>query len=465
MIASAVIQTLLLLSSGAFNVLIHPGTLNVSNQLFISSVILMIGFGQGLFLVTLKVVVRFLTGWNIQFSSSYLFAPLATAMSNSINGRPGETDINTPIVTPMQPRATQCTEGRPSAYDGFDSEDEDADVTATHFMPELEMAIDERRNVYTDIYLLGIATFTTTYCIDTVSPIPTTAFISGLLVMSIVQTINIAVILTRSTSFLDADTARAMRGKRLLTVTSCAFATAAFVVFCVGLSSANMPAVSMTNIFDVTFSIVLPLIAPWLLITVSPKQQPLRTLFECTPFVFTLCASFTLFFLATRGEMSALVHQLSTVVAEENNATKTVLPGNVIEVELHSDVNASLHFNLDIFSTTSIDSTGNIPMLIFAPFVKIPTIVVVLANVMNRSNLVVITALLVTMSLREITQTATDKSAYHAYCLALTLSVISLLFNVTKYIKTPSWILSRSTASGDRGRSGSLTKDASLGEV
>ena len=163
--------------------------------------------------------------------------------------------------------------------------------------------------------------------------------------------------------------------------------------------------------------------------------------------------------------MSALVHQLSTVVAEENNATKTVLPGNVIEVELHSDVNASLHFNLDIFSTTSIDSTGNIPMLIFAPFVKIPTIVVVLANVMNRSNLVVITALLVTMSLREITQTATDKSAYHAYCLALTLSVISLLFNVTKYIKTPSWILSRSTAPGNRERSGSLTKDASLGEV
>lgn len=133
-----------------------------------------------------------------------------------------------------------------------------------------------------------------------------------------------------------------------------------------------------------------------------------------------------------------MVRELSTVVASGNNVTTTDLTGNVIDIELRSDVNTSLHFNLDLFSTTSIDSSGNIPMLMFAPLVKIPTIVVVLANVINRSNLVVITALLVTMSLREITQTNTDSPAHHAYCLALTLSSVSLVFNVLKYMKNPS---------------------------
>jgi hypothetical protein len=452
MIAAAIVQTVVLLTSGAFNVLLNPGTLAVSNQLFVSSVILMIGFAQGLILVTFKVIVRLITGWNLHCSSSYLFAPLASAMSNSVNDRPGETDVNTPIVTPIQPRSVQSTHGRPSAYDGYDTEDDDADVTATHFMPELEMAIDERRNVYTDIYLLGIATFTTTYCIDTVSPVPTTAFVSGLLIMSIAQSTNIMVILARSNvTYLDVETTRAMRGKRLLTVTSCIFATGAFVVFCIGLADAKMATESIQTMFDVTFSIILPLIAPWLLVTVSPKQQPLRTLFECTPFVFTICFSFVLFFLATRGQMSAMIHEFSSAVANENNSntTKAVISGNVVELQFHSDVNASIHFNMDVFSTTSVDSAGNIPMLMFAPLVKIPTIVVVLANVINRSNLVVITALMVTMSLREIAQTDVNSSAHRAYCGALVLSIMSLVFNVFKYMKLPNWVLS---VHGDRDR-------------
>jgi hypothetical protein len=444
MIAAAVIQTALLLGSGAFNVLLNPGTLNVSNQLFVSSVILMIGFAQGFVLVILKVLIRFLTGWNIQCSSSYLFAPLASAMSNSASDRPGETDVNTPVVTPTRPRQTPDTPARASVYDGYDTDDDDADVTATHFMPELEMAIDERRNVYTDIYLLGIATFATTYCIDTVSPVPTAAFLSGLIIMSITQSVNIVVILSRSTTgFFDEDIARAMRGKRLLTVTSCMFATVAFVMFCLGLAGANLRSASIQTIFDMIFSIVLPLIAPWLLITVSPKQQPLRTLFECTPFVFTICGSFVLFFLATRGQMSAMIHDFSTNIANEMNNTQAVVTDNVIDIELHSNVNTSLHFNMDIFSTTSLDSTGNIPMLMLAPLIKIPTVVVVLANVINRSNLVVITTLMVTISLREITHTRVDTPAHRAYCIALALSLVSLCLNVLKYIKLPAWVVSQ----------------------
>jgi hypothetical protein len=454
MIAAAVTQTIILLTSGAFNVLLNPGTLAVSNQLFVSSVILMIGFAQGMILVICKVILRFITGWKINFSSSYLFAPLASALSNSVNDRPGETDVNTPVVTPMQPRCVQGTPGRSSAYDGYDTEDDDADVTATHFMPELEIAIDERRNVYTDIYLLGIATFTTTYCIDTVSPVPTTAFVSGLLLMSITQSANIMIILSRSkASYQDADVNHAMRGKRLLTVTSCIFATGSFVMFCIGLAGAKLPTESIKTMFDVTFSIILPLIAPWLLITVSPKQQPMRTLFECTPFVFTICFSFVLFFLATRGQMSAMIHELSNVVANQNNATSAILTNNMVELQFHSDINASMHFNMDMFSTTSVDSAGNIPMLMFAPLVKIPTIVVVLANVINRSNLVVITALMVTMSLREITQTEMNTSAHRAYCVALTLSVMSLIFNVLKYMKTPNCLTYRHRNPGQQSRS------------
>ena len=460
MIAAAIIQTMLLLSSGAFNVVLNPGSLSVGKQLFVSSVILMIGVAQGFILLMLKMVIKYTTGWSIRFGGGYLFAPLASALSNSVNDRPGETDVNTPVVTQMHPQCLPAQQ-RSSVYDGYDSEDEDSGVTASHFMPELEVAIDERRNVYTDVYLLGIAIFSTTYAIDTVSPVPTTAFVSGLMIMSIAQSANIVVILSRSTAgYFDGELADAMRGKRILTVTACVFSTASFCMFCIGLAHAKITNTSVNDLFDVVFSIILPLIAPWLLVSVSPKQQPLRTFFECTPFVFTICCSFVLFFLTTRGDMTTMVHNLSNaIVVGDTNITSTeaqVLPNSVIEIEFHSDVNASLQFNLDLFSTTSVDSAGNIPMLLFAPLVKIPTIVVVLANVINRSNLVVITSLLVTMSLREISEGEVDTHTYRAYCVSFVLALVSLILNVFKYMKTPMWILNLA----NHNRSSRLSKES-----
>lgn len=344
MIASAVIQTALLLSSGAFNVLLNPGNLSVEQQLFVSSVILMIGFAQGFILIVAKVVLRSLTGWNLYFGSGYLFAPLTNAMSNSISERPGETDVMTPIVTKTKSSSVHRNAVHSAAkteppkkvlVSGFDSDDEDEFApTASHFMPELEVAIDERRNVYTDIYLLGIAAFTATYCIDTVSPAPTTAFISGLLIMSVTQSVNIVVILTRGNgNFMGGEEARTMRAKRLLTVTSCIFATGSFIMFGVALGNSNVDASSVTSIFDVTFSVILPLICPWLLVTVSPKQQPLRTLFECTPFVFTICFTFILFFLATRGQVSTIIHSMPNHTMQYNStSTKEYIPNNVLDL-------------------------------------------------------------------------------------------------------------------------------------
>ena len=472
MIASAVIQTALLLTSGAFNVMLNPGSLSVEQQLFVSSVILMIGFAQGFFLIVLKVVIRSITGWDLYFGSGYLFAPLTNAMSNPISERPGETDIMTPIVTKMKSpgahrnvvHGAAKTEPRKKVVvSGFDSDDDDDEFapTASHFMPELEVAIDERRNVYTDIYLLGIAAFTATYCIDTVSPAPTTAFISGLLVMSVAQSVNIVVILTRGNgNFMAGEEARTMRAKRLLTVTSCIFATGSFIMFGVALGNSNVDVSAVTSIFDVTFSVILPLICPWLLVTVSPKQQPLRTLFECTPFVFTICFTFILFFLATRGQVSTIIHSMPNHTGQHNGTEiQQYVPNNVLELEFHSDVNASLRFNTDFFSTTAVDSAGNIPMLMFAPLVKIPTIMVVIANVINRSNLVVITALLVTMSIREMTDTDADESSHYAYCVAFVLSSISLVFNVLKYLTIPSWILSMKS---NRASVGTTDDDLSM---
>jgi hypothetical protein len=268
------------------------------------------------------------------------------------------------------------------------------------------------------------------------------------LIMSIAQSANILVILTRTSSgYVGGEEGRALRGKRLLTVTSCIFASGGFIMFSMGLFNAKGDISSINSFFDVTFSIILPLITPWLLVTVSPKQQPLRTLFECTPFVFTLSFSFVLFFLATRGQISAIVHELSSSSGNvTKNTTTTILGISIAEFEVHTNANASLHFNMDMFSATSVDSAGNIPMLMFAPLIKIPTIVVVLANVINRSNLVVITALMVTMSLREINDSGISTSTHRAYCVALTLSIISLVFNLLKYIKLPAWVLNaRST--------------------
>jgi len=464
MIAAALVQTAVLLSSGAFNVLLNPDSLNVGTQLFVSSVILMIGFAQGMVLLLLKVLIRSVTGWNPRFGTSYLFAPLASAMSNSINDRPGEIEVNTPVVTPVFTRhhTTEPREAKGSVYDGYDSDDCDEDVTASHFMPELELAIDERRNVYTDIYLLGIATFTTTYCIDTVSPTPTAAFVSGLLIMSVSQSINILIILMRTSGqHMDPEMFREMRSKRLLTVTSCIFATGSFVMFCVAMGTTEAIQTPIHSIFDMTFSILLPLTAPWLLVTVSPKQQPLRTFFECTPFVFTICFSYVLFFLATRGQLSTIVHEMASSVAKADNATNVTMSNNIVDIEFHSNVNASIRFNMEMFSKTSVDSAGNIPMLLLAPLVKIPTIVVVLANVVNRSNLVVITVLLVVLSLREVLDSEmTDLPTHRAYTVALLLAVVSLVFNVVKYLKMPRCIVHLND--GNSAHSSQVDIDASL---
>ncbi|KAJ1471131.1 hypothetical protein T484DRAFT_1753443 [Baffinella frigidus] len=370
-------------------------------------------------------------------------------MQNAVNDRPGETDAYQDPHLPL-PKGNK---GIGLDYDGF--EDDDTDTVRSHFMPEQEIVIEERRNIYTDVYLLGIAAFTATYCIDTVSPAPTTAFISGLLIMSIIQSCNILAILSRATECKPLGVSgpgSAMHLKRVLTVASCGFATASFIMFCIGLVGAdfskNKQNSSVDNLFDVTFAVLLPLISPWLLVTVSPKQRPLQTIFECTPFVFTICFCFILFFLATRGEMSTILREFRKTgsynetesvyqqLSHVDNATD-----NAVDIEFHTDVNASIHFDLDFFTRTSVDSSGNIPLLLCAPFVKIPTMVVVLANVMNRSNLVVITTLLVTMSIRGIGNTHVDDNAFHAYCVALGLGLVALLFNVFKYIHPPQWIV------------------------
>jgi len=84
-------------------------------------------------------------------------------------------------------------------------------------------------------------------------------------------------------------------------------------------------------------------------------------------------------------------------------------------------------------------------MLMFAPLVKIPTIIVVIANIINRSNLVVITTLLVTMSLRQIYDETISDSSHHAYLVAFALSSISLVFNIFKYFTIPKWLLSKTS--------------------
>ena len=144
--------------------------------------------------------------------------------------------------------------------------------------------------MYTDIYLLGIAAFTATYCIDTVSPAPTTAFISGLLVMSIAQSVNILVILTRGNgNFIGGAEARTMRAKRLLTVTSCIFASGSFIMFGVALGNSNVDASAVTSFFDLTFSVILPLIyhgfSLWFLQNSSHCVLSLNAHHSCLPYV------------------------------------------------------------------------------------------------------------------------------------------------------------------------------------
>lgn len=522
---SVLLQTFVLLLSGGFNSILSPNTISVDKQLFLSSLILIIGCIEALALLIIKVLLRKLCRVHITYGMAYLIAPLTTAMGSRLTERPGETgdaagddddcccccyerdaaaaadsdidltdlhhshrpgDLDLDDVEADLERVERelRRQGRgggggtgvkvgPNAVSSMDDGDP---VPRAHPLdsrtdPRLEPRLDPRldvawddadsvlsadaenlrerdyRNVFTDIYVLGIASFTVTYCIDATSPLPSASFLFGIVVMTLVQSTNILIILYRGARYRQhATSAGGATLKRTFTLVSSICMLMSYLMFCIGIIHTG-PTTFAASLFDAIFSFALPLVCPILLTTISPKSNPLQTIIECSPFVFTLSAAFFLFFLTTRGQLSAIVHQISWKETNLDDTGDFILSIPYIDIEVHSDVNASLHFTTtELTGAThgaASDPLSNLPLLLLAPFIKVPTIIIVISSVINRSGLVVSTSMLLVLAARELANKIHNNvplSVYHVYVSSLVFTTLALTCNIIKHCCMKRWM-------------------------
>lgn len=451
MVAAVLAQTFLILLSGAFNGLLTPSSQSVTKELFVSSVILMLGVVQGLLIIIAKLMLRKFCRVHTNCGMHLLLKPLSTAMSTAKTDRPGENGPSehalrsstgvgeaSGTIPPPNTDHSDMEDPPPSARDnqslsGFSDLDEN-DV----------MRVDER-NVYTDVYLLGFAAFSVTYCSDTSSVIPSISFVFTLLAICFLQSLHVITVLLqslKSQSYMtDIDEAtKQLNTKRGMTVATAALCILSFIVYIFGFAGRLKPLLS-SSIFDIVFSIILPMLSPLFLITISPKNNALRVIFECTPFIFCLCISYSLFFLASRGTIYTVIHEVNQIsnssLTEDfdlaKNTASSYLPA--FDLEIHQESNSSIHFKADL--STSADRLENLPLLLLAPFVKIPLVILVLANTINRSFLTICSAMLFVLSCRSVVETkSTDylQGSGGLFIAALVLSAVAILVNVGKHL-------------------------------
>lgn len=258
------------------------------------------------------------------------------------------------------------------------------------FFEDIDVVTHEKRNVYSDIYLLGIATFCIFYSVDTVSTVPCYSFLVGLTIASIRDIVSVFRSLLRGNSLFNIGIARILTLNAFMTIT-CA-------QFCLGISFI-LQYQHCIKLFDTSFlnimlAIVLPLTSPCMLLTLSPKKNPLVTIQECCPFIVTMAFWYIAFFLSLRG------HLHSAMYSDTN--------GTAIDIDMGIEMEQSFHLD------TAVDHGYNIPWIIFSPIIKVLAMSIIIAGIINRRNLEVLCPIQFILGLREMSQVfSTDQDVQY----------------------------------------------------
>lgn len=475
-----IIQLLTMCASGSLSAFMDPHTVSVAIQIFTNSVILLLGTLELIVIALVKVIAQKTCGVSIPFNFGVCLRPLSVAMATAKSDRPGESEniehmrmrqhhsssgspgdsypVSAPATRSAQEDATvdsysleangygverEHSSGphrSASTVDGmtlkqFDQFDNLSDVSSDIMHPP------ERRNVYADIYMLGLAFFVVVYACDGSTQLSTYCFLITMTTLSLIhtnQTIsNVMTALRQQRLSLEtASTHRKVLTRRVFTVGIAGCNCLALFCYTASSGSSLFDDLVKGSVFDLVFAVVLPLMAPIMLSCVSPKQNPAQTIAECSPFVFTLATVAVLVFIASRGTIEAVVHSLSNftdatrhgtvqeaqVAVHENrsshaygNATLieemmgwmygsaktsvTKAPGIPwLDIEIHT--NSSIYFNADL--STTVDGWHNVPFLVLAPLIKLPAVVCILTSIVNRSHNIVITSLTLILTIRGI---------------------------------------------------------------
>ena len=373
-------------------------------HVFVSSVIILVSCAQAIVIYVFCWVLEHCFHVKISLVSSILFTPLTKALATNEDSRRGDFDGDgnqaKSLFVLTDPKMLDDTGRGPevecsvddhmvtgvngSVVDGCEQGDDVSIATSAYdndiFFEDIDVMTQEKRNVYSDIYLLGIATFCIFYSVDTVSTIPCYSFLLGLSIASIRDIVSVVRSLLRGNSLFNIGIAR------ILTLT--AFMTIACAQICFGISFVLQSQDSL-NQFDASFlnvmlAFVLPLMSPCMLLTLSPKKNPLVTIQECCPFVVTMAFWYIAFFLSLRG------HLHSAMYSDTN--------GTAIDIDMGIEMEQSFHLD------TAVDHGYNIPWIIFSPIIKVLAMSIIIASIINRRNLEVLCPIQFILGLRELSQ-------------------------------------------------------------
>lgn len=421
------------LGSVCLNARMVPANSPTEVHAFVCSVLVLVAVAETLLLTVLRVAVQYAFGVRVNLHLNALLAPLASALRTKLSNRHGdfdgdgrqkdalfvptdrrvlddersesgracgpapEPDADAHMAPPMGTAALAFADARGGADDSrFDDRSDSSapDDVDDIFFGDIGLVAQERANVYSDVYVLGVAAFCMCYAVDTVSPVPAFSLLLGLSFASIRDVVAVAQALLRGSPVLQLGIARILALFAFLTAFVAQLCLLAALLFesadeteLVGLQS-YFATVSMLN---ATLSVVLPLLSPCMLLYISPKRQPLTTIQEASPFVATMAFWYIAFFLSLRGFMSSALYPSTN--------------GTAIDVELFVQED----FHLD----TAVDHGYNIPWILLSPVLKVLCVSIILAAIINRRNLEVICPVQCVLCLRELLRAQHETALAH----------------------------------------------------
>lgn len=422
---AALAQTLILLSNGVFTYVYTPQNVNVYKDLFVVSIVFLVALAEILLFAFLRIVLRKLCKIQTDYGVHMLFRPLTTAIQTP------KSDRTEDVSQSQKPVESYSVD---NARSPVEVDLELSEIDSNDAYPVLE-----HRSTYLDVYGLGWACFATLYACDTSSELPSMSFVFTLLALLFVQGLytmstmikNYQQGVSHLEEFKNANT------KKALTLGATCMSSISFTTLTVALGQNILPRQDAT-ISSTFLSIVLPSTAPLLLISVPPSSTPLRLLGECLPFVLTLSISYIMFFIGTKGELSAAIRQINDMQITKLNSTNITEPANPFylpsfELDVHFFSNETIQFSASMDTSVEVN---NMLLLFAAPIFKVPALICILASIISRQLLTVTSCLLLILSMRMFAMNSHgfNEHANSLFLVSFIFSVLAVATNNMKHI-------------------------------
>jgi hypothetical protein len=358
-----------------------PGVISSQEEVFLSSVVLLVSSAYVMVLGVLFKILNWLTGVEFLLSWDICMFPLTIAMAKekkyntttvSETRHIRQTDVfepgQTPTVDAEAGGVFPSVEPRPHTRRGSS----DVSESDSFVLDGYEDTPDEI-NVYTDVYMLGLGIFVLFYCIDLTAFIPSVMFLVGLTAASTRDVVKIL----RGSS-VHSEKIMFNRGLVMIAYLLSVCATLCAFASIIQLQQDSWPQIyGSFSLLTFVLSFVLPVMAPALIMAVQPKTQPSTAIKQAMPFVALTAAWFIGFYLAIRGRVQTIVN---------SEAAFEIIVNGTSEITILNDLSTD---------------KASVPYIMLGPIVKIPVTILIMSAIINRQNIDVLTPLALILYTKE----------------------------------------------------------------